>query len=116
MYDIFNKRVFIMIKQIHIFITNHLNYEMEAKIDFSSKKCLLNQQSYSISDSFLEQLLSILSSFSNSVSSRNVIDAEECRITIISDKVEKFSWKGKVPLKYLQLKELLGDLYDSKLS
>ena len=106
-----------MIKKVEIYITNQLNFKMEAIIWYEHKICYLNQKRYEVDKNFLRKLFNLLHTFSEQPSSTKTMDAEECTIRITSSNDStKYHWKGNFPLNYIRLKKLLGDLYESKIS
>ena len=100
-----------MIEKIEININNGCYNRINALIDYSNKKCYLNNNSYKVDNTFLEELKKILYTFKKEYGSINTIDIEEFEILVTSkNHIDRYHGKGKYPNNYKNLINLLEGL------
>lgn len=101
-----------MIDTIEINISNGVLFQISAFVFFKEKICYINDRKYLVNESFLAQLKGIIYTFKNEYGTSGQIDAEEFTIKVCSQGVEDvYHGKGIFPTNYVELKELLGDIY-----
>ena len=101
-----------MIERIEILIINCSNNDIKAEINYHNKTCIINDEKYSTTDKFLNELKELLYDWKNEYGNSNEIDREEFFINVISkNDTTTYHGKGNYPVNYSRLRELLGEIY-----
>ena len=101
-----------MIERTEILIINCSNNDIKAEINYHNKTCIINDEKYSTTDKFLNELKELLYDWKNEYGNSNEIDREEFFINVISkNDTTTYHGKGNYPVNYSRLRELLGEIY-----
>ena len=101
-----------MIERIEILIINCSNNDIKAEINYHNKTCIINDEKYSTTDKFLNELKELMYGWKNEYGNSNEIDREEFFINVISkNDTTTYHGKGNYPVNYSRLRELLGEIY-----
>ena len=101
-----------MIERIEILITRATIIDLKVTVDYNTKECIINDEAYSVTDDFLEELKDLLYGWNNEYGNSNQIDREEFFINVISKKdTTTYHGKGNYPINYPRLREILGEVY-----
>lgn len=99
-----------MVQEIDIQINNGLSESINASINFSKKIFSINNTNYSVSDTYLDNLLDTIYLWKNEYGEDDKLDSEEFTVNVKTEnEIEKFHGKGIFPENYYYFKELLGD-------
>ena len=100
-----------MIDAIEIKINSGSYNRINALIDYNNKKCYMNNKTYKVDNTFLEELKKILYTFKKEYGSINAIDIEEFEIIVTNkNHKDRYHGKGIYPNNYKDLINLLERL------
>ncbi len=101
-----------MIDRIEILITSASVIDLKATVNYNTKECIINDETFLVNDKFLNELKDLLYDWDNEYGNSNKIDREEFFINVISkSNTTTYHGKGNYPTNYSRLRELLGEVY-----